>query len=84
VGFAAETEELLLRAREKLKAKHLDLIVANDVSRASVGFASDRNAGYLVYADGRQVEIPEMDKSAFAERVLDAVAEIRGRRDRAG
>jgi len=77
VGFAAETEELLARAREKLEAKRLDLIVANDISRADVGFESDRNAGYLVFADGREIELPEMDKSDFAERILDAVVESR-------
>lgn len=77
VGFAAETGDLLVRAREKLNAKGLDLIVANDVSRPGVGFESDRNAGYLLFADGRELEIPETDKTAFAERILDAVAEAR-------
>ncbi len=77
VGFAAETDDLLANARRKLAAKHLDLVVANDVSRPGVGFDSDRNAGYLLLADGREIELPEMAKSAFAERVLDAVVEAR-------
>jgi phosphopantothenoylcysteine decarboxylase/phosphopantothenate--cysteine ligase len=79
VGFAAETEGILEHAREKLVAKGLDLIVANDVSRKDVGLESGRNAGHLIFSDGREVEVPEMDKLAFAARVLDAVAEWRGR-----
>jgi phosphopantothenoylcysteine decarboxylase/phosphopantothenate--cysteine ligase len=74
VAFAAETQDLLANAQKKLKAKRADLIVANDVSRPSVGMDSDRNAGYLLFADGNQQELPEMDKRTFAERVLDAVA----------
>ena len=79
VGFAAETDDLLTNAREKLQSKHLDLIVANDVTRAGIGFGSDRNAGYLLFADGRETELPEMAKSAFADRILDAVTEDRNR-----
>jgi phosphopantothenoylcysteine decarboxylase/phosphopantothenate--cysteine ligase len=51
------------------------LVVANDVSRPGLGFDSDRNAGYLLFADGSQQEVPEMDKARFAERVLDAIAQ---------
>ena len=82
VGFAAETEHLLSRAREKLEAKRLDLIVANDVSQPDTGFESDQNAGYLLFADGRQIELPKMGKLDFADRILDAVAQ--SRRPRAG
>jgi phosphopantothenoylcysteine decarboxylase/phosphopantothenate--cysteine ligase len=78
VGFAAETENLLAGAREKLRAKHLDLIVANDVSRSDVGLASDRNAGHLIFADGEPIELPAMDKAAFAHRLLDAIVERLG------
>jgi phosphopantothenoylcysteine decarboxylase/phosphopantothenate--cysteine ligase len=77
VGFAAETEDILERAREKLVGKGVDLIVANDVSRGDVGFDSDDNAGHFVFSDGREVEVPQMDKPSFAERVLDAVVEWR-------
>jgi phosphopantothenoylcysteine decarboxylase/phosphopantothenate--cysteine ligase len=81
VGFAAETEDLLPNARRKLAAKNLDLIVANEVARPGVGFESDRNAGHLLFPDGRETALPEMTKSEFADRVLDAVAETRERRD---
>jgi len=82
IGFAAETEDLLERAGEKMASKHLDMIVANDVSRAGIGFGSDLNAGYLLLADGGKIEIPEMEKSAFAQRVLDAFVKARARRGR--
>ena len=77
VGFAAETEDLLARARKKLAAKKLDFIVANDVSQTEVGLESDRNAGHLIFSDGREVELPVMEKTAFADRILDAVVESR-------
>lgn len=82
VGFAAETEDLLANARKKLAAKNLDIIVANDVSQPGTGFDSERNSGYLLFADGRQVELPAMEKLPFADHVLDAVVE--GRRPRRG
>ena len=80
VGFAAETEDLLANARRKLSAKKLDVIVANDVSEPGTGFDSEQNAGYLLFADARQVELPTMEKSSFANHIMDAVVE--GRRPR--
>jgi len=73
-GFAAETENLLAGAQEKLRSKNLDMIVANDVSRSDVGIDSDRNAGLILFRDGRQVELPVMAKLDFAHRILDALA----------
>jgi phosphopantothenoylcysteine decarboxylase/phosphopantothenate--cysteine ligase len=75
VGFAAETENVLENAGEKLRAKNLDLVVANDVSGQCVGIDSDRNAGYLLFANGDCVEVPVMDKDQFALRVLEAIAQ---------
>jgi phosphopantothenoylcysteine decarboxylase/phosphopantothenate--cysteine ligase len=81
VGFAAETENLITNARAKLKAKHLDMIVANDVSSDEVGFEADQNAGHLLLAEGDTIELPMMAKSAFAERIMDVIAgALRGRR----
>jgi phosphopantothenoylcysteine decarboxylase/phosphopantothenate--cysteine ligase len=48
VGFAAETEDLVGRATEKLRQKHVDLIVANDVSRGDAGFDVDTNAVTMI------------------------------------
>ena len=71
IGFAAETEKVVASAREKLSAKGLDLIVANDVSREETGFASDHNMGTIIDSDGGKVEIPKMRKTEMAHRILD-------------
>ncbi len=79
VGFAAETENVLENARQKLAAKHLDAIVVNDVSREGVGFDSDRNEVTIITQD-EVVEVPETTKWEVAQRVLDQVVRIRDRR----
>ena len=76
VGFAAETENLLENAREKLKEKNLDMIVANDVSRDDAGFGTDTNAVKIIYADGRVEDSPLMKKDEVADLVLDRVKEL--------
>ena len=72
VGFAAETSDLIAHARKKLKEKGVDLIVANDVSRADAGFEVDTNEVTLVSADGEE-PIPLQSKTAIAHRVLDRI-----------
>jgi phosphopantothenoylcysteine decarboxylase / phosphopantothenate---cysteine ligase len=79
VGFAAETENVLENARQKLAAKHLDAIVVNDVSREGIGFDSDRNEVTIITND-EIVEAPETTKWEVAQRVLDQVVRIRQRR----
>src|SRR6202167_572239 len=79
VGFAAETENALENARQKLAAKQLDAIVVNDVSREGVGFDSDRNEVTIITHD-EVVEVPETTKWEVAQRVLDQVVRIRQRR----
>ncbi|HEX3540630.1 MAG TPA: bifunctional phosphopantothenoylcysteine decarboxylase/phosphopantothenate--cysteine ligase CoaBC [Acidimicrobiales bacterium] len=85
VGFAAETvsgPQLLAYAADKLRRKHLDLVVANDVSAPGVGFAHDTNAVVIVGADGHSLEVPIADKTAVADAVLDAVVACLARRPR--
>jgi phosphopantothenoylcysteine decarboxylase / phosphopantothenate---cysteine ligase len=72
VGFAAETADLVAAAREKRRAKGVDLVVANDVSRADAGFDVDTNAVTLVGADGEEA-LPLQSKSAVAEAILDRI-----------
>jgi len=79
VGFAAETENVLENARQKLAAKHLDAIVVNDVSREGIGFDSDRNEVTIITQD-EVVEVPETTKWEVAQRALDQVVRIRDRR----
>src|SRR5687768_2821075 len=75
VGFAAETKDVLSYAQEKLKQKRVDLIVANDVSRADAGFDVDTNAVTLVTAAGAE-ELPLQAKTAVAAKILDRVEEF--------
>lgn len=79
VGFAAETENVLENARQKLAAKKLDAIVVNDISREGVGFDSDRNEVTIISHD-EVVDVPETTKWEVAQRVLDQVVRIRDRR----
>jgi phosphopantothenoylcysteine decarboxylase / phosphopantothenate---cysteine ligase len=79
VGFAAETQELLANATEKLKKKNLDMIVANDVSRHDSGFEVDTNAVKVIYRDGRVEDWDLMSKEEVAERLLDRVKEMWGK-----
>jgi phosphopantothenoylcysteine decarboxylase/phosphopantothenate--cysteine ligase len=75
VGFAAETQDVVSRAREKLNRKGVDLIVANDVSQPGVGFDSATNAVTLVSSDGVE-EVPLQHKAAIASRILDRVEQL--------
>ena len=72
VGFAAETEEVVARARAKLSSKQADLIVANDVSRPDAGFAVETNAVTLVTAES-ETEVPLQAKREVARVILDRV-----------
>src|SRR5262245_59380729 len=79
VGFAAETEELMANARQKVQAKQLDMIVANDVSRAGSGFQSDANKVVILHDDGRVEDLPLMSKRQLAHAILARVVErLRG------
>jgi phosphopantothenoylcysteine decarboxylase/phosphopantothenate--cysteine ligase len=73
VGFAAETENLLENARDKLRRKKLDLIVANDARQA---MGSDANQVILVDVSGDALELPLLPKDEVAVRILDSVAAL--------
>jgi phosphopantothenoylcysteine decarboxylase/phosphopantothenate--cysteine ligase len=75
IGFAAETNNVLENARQKLVSKNLDAIVVNDVSREGVGFDSDRNAVTIISRD-EVVEVPETTKWEVAQRVLDQIVRL--------
>jgi len=75
VGFAAETENVLENARQKLVSKNLDAIVVNDVSREGVGFDSDRNAVTIITPE-EVIEVPENTKWEVAQRVLDQISKL--------
>lgn len=75
VGFAAETDDVLAHARQKLDRKGIDLIVANDVSQPGVGFDGTTNAVTLISRDDIE-EVPLQHKSAVASRILDRIERL--------
>ena len=77
VGFAAETEDLIVNAEKKLKSKNLDMIVANDVSRKDAGFETDTNLVKFIYRDGHVDDSPLMTKDQVADLVLDRAKALR-------
>jgi phosphopantothenoylcysteine decarboxylase/phosphopantothenate--cysteine ligase len=76
VGFAAETENVLANAREKLRSKKLDAIIANDVTREDSGFDSATNAITIITKDNT-LELPLMSKTEAADRILDVIVSLR-------
>src|SRR6185503_20011796 len=76
IGFAAETENVLANAREKLRSKRVDAIVANDVTRKDAGFDSATNAITIITKDNT-LELPLMSKTEAADRILDVIVSLR-------
>ncbi len=70
VGFAAESDHVLLHAREKLERKQLDVIVANDISREDIGFGSDENEVTLLFKDKERIHLPKAHKFIIARKLL--------------
>jgi phosphopantothenoylcysteine decarboxylase/phosphopantothenate--cysteine ligase len=80
IGFAAETENLLANAREKLHSKNLDAIVANDITRAGVGFDTVTNEVTIISRDRKApIHVPVMPKTNVANIILDEVVRLRAR-----
>lgn len=77
VGFAAETEDAIENARKKLDSKHLDMIVANDVTLPGAGFDVDTNIASIITRDKIE-SLPIMTKKALADEILSRVAALRG------
>jgi len=76
VGFAAESRDLLENASEKLKSKHLDLIVANDISAHDAGFAVETNRVTLLFANGTKEVFPLASKEKVAEKIIEHTAKL--------
>ncbi|MBS2000390.1 MAG: bifunctional phosphopantothenoylcysteine decarboxylase/phosphopantothenate--cysteine ligase CoaBC [Candidatus Obscuribacterales bacterium] len=74
IGFAAESEELLSNASQKLKRKNLDVIVGNDITVPDIGFGSDDNAVVILSEDGTRENLTRMPKRAIAEHLCDLLA----------
>ena len=73
VGFAAETQELVAHATEKLRKKNLDMLVANDVTVSGAGFEADTNIVKILTPDGAIEELPQMSKQELGRLILDRI-----------
>ena len=81
VGFAAETSDLEKNSLQKVTGKNLDFLVANDITQAGAGFGSDTNIVKFVYPDGAVKQMPLMDKTVLARRILDEALALRRKRE---
>ena len=76
VGFAAESNDLIANAKEKLKSKNCDLFVANDITASDAGFAVDTNRVIFIERDGAMIHLPLLLKSEVADKILDKVVQL--------
>jgi phosphopantothenoylcysteine decarboxylase/phosphopantothenate--cysteine ligase len=76
VGFAAETDDVEQNAKKKLKDKHLDMIVVNDLLRSGSGFGVETNAVKIIDRTGKRTEVPTLPKSQVAASVMTAISEF--------
>jgi phosphopantothenoylcysteine decarboxylase/phosphopantothenate--cysteine ligase len=77
VGFAAETDDVVSRAQEKLRRKDADLIVANDVTQEGAGFDADTNIVTIFTRQGERIALPKLSKLEVAQRIFDEVIRLR-------
>ena len=77
IGFAAETENLIASARQKLESKNCDMVVANLVNQEATGFESDENEVVLVLRTGETIPLPRAPKREIADRIFDQVLKLR-------
>ena len=80
VGFAAESENIVANARQKLEEKQLDIIVANDITDADSGFGTDTNKVTLIDRDGNVENLPLLTKREVADKILGKVVEMLGKK----
>jgi len=76
VGFAAETNNLIENAREKLIKKNLDIIIANDVRNKDSGFMSDKNKVTIIKANGEILDLPLMSKQKIAKHIVKIIIKM--------
>jgi phosphopantothenoylcysteine decarboxylase/phosphopantothenate--cysteine ligase len=77
IGFAAETENLVASARQKLESKNCDMVVANLVNQEATGFESDENEVVLVLRTGETIPLSRAPKREIADRIFDQVLKLR-------
>lgn len=77
VGFAAESDNLIENARDKLVRKNMDLIVANDISKEDSGFNVDWNQVVIIHKNGQMVELPKQTKRQIAMQIFEQILQIK-------
>lgn len=77
VGFAAETDNIIESANEKIKRKNFDFIVANDVSKEGAGFKTDTNIVTIIDKNGNIENYPLMQKKKLANIILDKIVKLK-------
>jgi phosphopantothenoylcysteine decarboxylase/phosphopantothenate--cysteine ligase len=80
VGFAAESEDVTANAKQKLQKKNLDLIVANDITSTDSGFGADTNKVTIIDRKGNTEDLPLLTKKEVAEKILDKVVGLLGKK----
>ncbi len=73
VGFAAETDNIITNAQNKISRKQVDLLVANDVTRSDSGFGTDTNKVFIFHANGTIEDLPVMPKASVAAAIWDRI-----------
>ena len=76
VGFAAESHDIVANARDKVKRKGLDLIVANDITEKDCGFGTETNRVTIIDSQGKAEELPLLHKNVVANKILDRVVNL--------
>lgn len=79
VGFAAESIDIIEYAKDKIKKKNLDMIVANDITQEGAGFNSNTNEGFILDSNGGMEQLTRMDKMEMANIILDKIACLFGK-----
>ncbi len=77
IGFAAETQNLIESARQKLESKNCDMVVANLVNQEATGFEADENEVVLVLSTGETIPLSRAPKREIADRIFDQVLKLR-------
>jgi phosphopantothenoylcysteine decarboxylase / phosphopantothenate---cysteine ligase len=76
VGFAAETENLIAHAQDKMRRKNVDMLVANDVTQPGAGFGSPTNIVSFLFPDGKRIDLPQMNKLEIARQLVQEVVGV--------
>ena len=78
IGFAAETENLMANAQQKMNKKNVDLLVANDITKQGAGFGGPTNIVSFLFPDGRIIDLPQMSKLEVARHLVREIVSLLG------